>query len=209
MLLDLQPDCTVVGQAGTVLEAERQLEGVDVALVDLNLPDGSGVDVIRKLTLEHPESVSILLTASHSQSDFALAVEAGAEATINKSARTTEIVDTIRRVAAGERVLSADEMVAVLRLATEERDADRRAEQFRDLLTPRERQILHALAGGLSNKQIAEQLSVTPRTVSTHMSSILQKLEVDSRLQAFILAIRYQLIEAPTTRRSIPKAPRS
>jgi RNA polymerase sigma factor (sigma-70 family) len=208
MLLELQPDCTVVGQAGSIAEAEHKLSGVDVAVVDLNLPDGSGIDLIRALSREHPETVSLLLTASHNRTDFALAVEAGAEAVINKSTRTAEIIDTIRRLAAGERVLSADEMVVLLRLASLERELDRRAEQVFDQLTPREREILQSLADGLSDKQIAEQLSIAPRTVSTHMSNILGKLKAESRLQALVLALRYGVIRVTPARTSGPDVDR-
>ena len=204
LLLDLQPDFAVVGQAGSVAEARVQLAGVDVALIDLNLPDGSGIEVIRALARAHPDTVCLLLTASHSRTEFALAVEAGAEAVINKSARTAEIIDTIRRLAAGERVLSADEMIALLRLAGRQREADRRAEQIFDRLTPRELEILQALANGMSDKQLAAALSIAPRTVRTHMSNILGKLEVDSRLQALVLALRHGVVQPPSTPKMLP-----
>lgn len=200
LLLDLQPDFTVVGQAGSVQEASAQLADVDVALIDLNLPDGSGIDLIRALARAHPETISVLLTASHSRAEFALAVEAGAEAVINKSARTTEIIETIQRLGAGERVLSADEMISLLRLASQQREADRRAEQVFDRLTRRELEILQALADGMSDKQIAATLSITSRTVRTHMSNILGKLEVDSRLQALVLALRHSIVQLPSSR---------
>lgn len=195
MLLDLQPDFTVVGQAGTIDEAGQLLAGVDVALIDLSLPDGSGIDLIRTLVRSHPETVSLLLTASHDRADFARAVEAGAEAVLHKSARTAEIIDTIRRLATGERVLSPDEMIELLRLAGQQREHDLRAARALDQLTGREREILQSLADGLSDKQIADRLSIAPRTVRTHMSNILGKLEVDSRLQALVLALRYGVVQ--------------
>lgn len=202
LLLELQPEFTVVGQAGSVDEVMRQPVDADVALIDLNLPDGSGIDIIRTLARTQPDTICVLLTASHNRADFALAVEAGAEAVINKSARTAEIIDTIHRLAAGERVLSADEMVGLLRLASRQREAHRHAAQVFDQLTPRELEILQALADGKSDRQIAATLSITPRTVRTHMSNILGKLQVDSRLQALLLAMRYEVIQIPTARRT-------
>lgn len=190
-LLDREEDLQVVAQAGSVADALARLENVDVALIDLNLPDGTGLDVIHMLRRRSPTAEALVLTGSTSRQDHARAIEAGAAGVLNKTVSISEIMTAIRKLHRGEPLYSAGEILEVLRSATQLRDEDDRARWRLSQLTPRERELLQALAEGLSDKEIAERLSLSVRTAQTHMAHILSKLEVSSRLQALLVAVRY------------------
>ncbi len=193
-MLSQEPGFTVVGQAGSLAEARRYLEGVDVALVDLDLPDGDGVDLIRELRAVNTHGAALVLTASGSNADQARAVEGGASGILHKSSPITEIVDAMRRVSAGEPLFDPGEVINLLRTAARQREQDWGAKTALNRLTQRERQVLGALGEGLSDKQIGERLNVSTETVRTHMVNILAKLDVDSRLQALVFAVRHGAI---------------
>ena len=195
-MLGYQPDITVVGQAGSLAEARRLLAevDVDVAVVDLNLPDGHGADLIRDLRAVNPAGMILVLTASMIDRDYAEAVEAGASGVLHKSAGIEEIIKAVRRAGAGEPLLSSRELVEMLRLADRHRIQDREAREALARLTPREQEVLQALADGLADKEIAARLNVRNETVRTHMVNILGKLGVDSRLQALVFAIRHRIV---------------
>ena len=192
-----EPDFEVVAQAGTVAEA-REVMGdreADLGVVDLSLPDGEGVDLIEDLRQANPHFAALVLTASLDRAEHARAVEAGAAGVLHKSADVDQILDAARRLAAGETLLSTEELVELLRIAGQSREEEREARASIEQLTRREREVLLALARGLSNKQIAEQLHMSVDTERTHMMNILNKLGVHSRLQALLFAARHGLVE--------------
>ena len=193
-MLEREPDLTVVAEAGSLAEARRALADgaadIDVALIDLQLPDGNGVEIVRELRAVSSAGHALVLTADPDKGRHARAIEAGACGVIGKTAHLAEIVDAIRRVSIGEPVQSPQEVIELLRLACQERDRDHLARQTLASLTPRERQVLEALALGLDNKAIGERLFISPETARTHVVKLLAKLSVDSRLQAAIFAIR-------------------
>ena len=197
LLLEREPDLMVIAQAGSLEEARRELERVevDVALVDLDLPDGSGVELIRDLRRTNPEGQVLVVTASGDRGMHAQAIVAGASGVLHKSVRTRRIVEAIRRLRAGESLLTPQEAIELLRLADQERGRDREARSGLALLTPRECEVLQLLAEGLSDKEIAERLAISERTVRVHMVNLLAKLGVDSRLQALLLAIRHGAVK--------------
>lgn len=191
-MLNREPDFTVVAQAGSLDEARGLLnEEVDVAVVDLVLPDGNGATLVRDLRAANSHSQVLVLTASVDRRDLARAVEAGASGVMNKSAAIEEIISAIRGLSAGEQLMSPRELVDLLRLAVQQREEDRDAELALGRLTPREREVLQALAEGLNDREIGQQLHVSTETVRTHMVNILGKLGVESRLQALVYALRH------------------
>ena len=197
LVFDGEPDFEVVAQAGTVAEA-REVMGdsdADLGVVDLSLPDGEGVELIEDLRQANPHFAALVLTASLDRAEHARAVEAGAAGVLHKSADMDQILDATRRLAAGETLLSPEELVELLRLAGQSREEEREARASIEQLTRREREVLRALARGLSNKQIAEQLHMSVDTERTHMMNILNKLGVHSRLQALLFAARHGLVE--------------
>lgn len=194
-MLNREPDMEVVRQAGTLAEARQDLSGIDVAVVDLDLPDGSGIELITELRRANPEGMVLVLTGSGNQSEMAGAVEAGAAGVMRKTATVEETIKAIRRLSQGDMLMSPQEVVALLRMAMQQRAQADEARAVTGRLTPREIEVLHALARGGSDKEIARDLSLSTETVRTHMVNILGKLNASSRLQALVLAIRYGLVE--------------
>jgi len=194
-MLNRHPGFEVVAQAGTVAEAEPSLALPGVAVIDLHLPDGDGIELVRRLRAVNPRCRALLLTASESLDDRARAVEAGADGVLNKSSSIAEVTAAIEGLAAGGALLGQNEIIDLLRHAARSRDRDWGAKAALERLTPRERQVLEAVSRGLSDKEIALELSVSHETVRTHMVNILGKLGVESRLQALLMAVRHGMIE--------------
>ena len=188
-MFDREPDFEVVAQAGSLATARRVLDSIDLAIVDLSLPDGNGTELIGELRAANPHGMVLVLTASTQRGAYARAVEAGAAGVLNKSATIKDVIEASRRLAAGEAVLLMDELV---RLAGEQ---DRETRSAIENLTPREQEVLRLLAEGLSDKEIAERLYVGSGTVRTHVVSIFNKLGAHSRLQALVFAVRHGLVD--------------
>lgn len=199
LMFDREPEFEVVAQAGALEEARKVMGDpeteADLGVIDLSLPDGEGVELIKDLRESNPHFSALVLTASLDRSDHARAVEAGAAGVLHKSADVDDIISAARRLASGQTLLSSAEIVELLRLAGHNREQEREARAGIERLTPREREVLQALAEGLSNKQIAAQLHMSVDTERTHMMNILTKLGVHSRLQALLFAVRYNVVE--------------
>ena len=197
-MLEREPDLTVVARPRSLSEAREILEStkltVDVTIVDLNLPDGSGTDLIKDLRASRPRAKALVLSAISEQRYLAEAIEAGAAGVMHKSTRMIDLVQAVRRLAVGEQLLSQQEVIEALRFIGRERESHREAQALSEKLTPREREVLQALAEGLSDKQIAQRLHVGVGTVHSHVTNILSKLEVSSRLQALVFAVRYGVV---------------
>ena len=192
LIIEREPDFSVVAQAGSLAEARALLpQDVDVAVVDLSLPDGEGRTVITALHRASPRTRVLVLTASLDPVQRAQAVEAGAAGVLHKAAALDEIVSAVRRLGAGEWLFAPHELVEMLRFVNRHRDQQHEATLLLQQLTPREREVLQALATGLDSKEIAERLYITVETERTHMVNILSKLGVHSRLQALVFALRH------------------
>jgi DNA-binding NarL/FixJ family response regulator len=197
-VLEQEPGFMVVGQAGSLAEARRMLEtlqAVDVAIIDLRLPDGSGGDLIRELRAHHPRAQALVLSAVLSRADIARAVEYGAAGVLHKMAGMDEVVEAVERLNAGEMLLTLEEVVELLRFASSRREEEYEARKAIERLTSRERELLQALAEGLDSREIAERLHISVKTEANHLTSILNKLGVHSRLQALVFAVRYGAVE--------------
>jgi PAS domain S-box-containing protein len=190
-----EPDFEVVGEAGTLAEARRMLGEVDVALVDLGLPDGDGSDLIGVLREAEPGAHAIVLSAGLDRSVVARAVERGAAGALSKADRLPDVIDAVRRVRAGETLLPLDEVVELLRFAGRERERELLDRQAIHSLTSRELEILQLIAEGCDSRNAASRLHISVRTQRNHVANILGKLGVHSQLQALIFAMRYQLVE--------------
>lgn len=194
--LDEEPEFEVVGQAGSMAEVRRMPgEAVDVAVVDLGLPDGDRTEIIPDLRASNPEVVVLVLTASIDQTDTARAVEADAAEATSKAADLDEIITAIKLLLAGKTLLPLEEVSGLLHLAAQERERDLEAQRKTEQLTPREREVLQELADGLGRKEIDRRLQMAVETEHTHMSRILKKLGVHSRLQDLVSAVRYSIVE--------------
>ncbi len=194
-MMEREPDLTVVGQAGSLAEGRRLLpEVVDVAVVDLHLPDGSGLDLVRDLYNANRYGMVMVLTALTDRRIYARALEAGASAVLHKSSGIKAIIDAVRRLGQGEPLMSPREVIDLLGLSGERREQSREAQAAFARLTQREREVLQALGDGCNDNEIAERLSVTAEAARTHIVNILGKLGVASRLQALALAVRLEVI---------------
>ena len=172
-VVDRSDGLSVVAEAGSVAEAKRRAALVrpEVALVDLQLPDGTGIDIITWLRTELPETRSVVLTSFDDDDALASALHAGAKAFLLKSVRGAEIADVIRAVAAGRTLL--DERTVTRRRVDHD---DPTAE-----LTPSERKILDLIGDGLSNREIGERLGVAEKTVKNHITALLSKMGLQRR----------------------------
>jgi PAS domain S-box-containing protein len=192
-----EEDFTVVGQAASLAEARGMLDEVDVAVVDLALPDGYGGDLITELRDANPGAQALVLSASIDRADIARAVESGAAGVLAKTAHLDEVVESVRRLRAGEALMPLAEVVDLLRFASRRRQREHDDRLAISRLTPREREVLQGLAEGLDSQGIAERLHITGRTERNHVASILTKLGVHSRLQALVFGLRYGVVRVP------------
>jgi DNA-binding NarL/FixJ family response regulator len=138
---------------------------------------------------------ALVLSATLDRAEIARAVEAGAAGVLHKSAEMEEVVEAVRRLRAGESLVPLEEVVELLRFASSRREQEQEARQAMAKLTPREKDVLQALAEGLDSKEIADRLYISVETERNHMASILAKLEVHSRLQALVFAARHGVVD--------------
>jgi PAS domain S-box-containing protein len=192
----------VVGQAGSLAEARQMLQAVDVAVIELGLPDGYGGDLIDELREAKPNAQALVLGADLDRVQVARAVESGAAGVIDKTAGLDEVVGWVHRLRAGETLLPLNEVVELLRFAARQRQEEHDDREAIAQLTARERDVLQALADGLDSQGIADRLHVTIHTERNHVNNILAKLGLHSRLQALVFALRYEVVEIGEARDS-------
>jgi DNA-binding NarL/FixJ family response regulator len=187
----------VVAQAASLSEARGMVEGIDVAVVDLGLPDGYEGDLIKDLIETNSQAQVLVLGSSLDRVEIARAVEAGAAGVLDKSANLEEIMEAVRRLRAAETLMPLAEVVELLSFADTRRQEEHKARLAAESLTPREREVLRALAEGLCSEEIAQKLHISPKTARHHKVNIHSKLGVHSQLQALVFALRHDLVEMP------------
>ncbi len=187
-------DIVVTGQAGSVAAARGLSADVDVAIVDLHLGDGDGADLVRELRAVNPSVTVVALSATSNLRHLARVVEAGAAGVLNKAAPIADIVEVVRRLAAGESLVTPREIMEFVGQDDGRRGDDEAGRVALAALTNREREMLQALADGLSDRQIAERLFISTDTVKRHMGNLFKKMGVDSRLQALVVAVRHDAV---------------
>jgi two-component system, NarL family, response regulator DevR len=187
-LLEASGDFTVVGEAGTAEQALNRLHGleVDVAVLDVRLPDGNGVEVCREIRSRHPDVRCLMLTSFSDDEALVDAAMAGASGYALKQLRGTDIVEAIRSIAAGQSLL--DEVLVKRAFARLEQAASE--ENALTALTDQERRIFELIGQGNSNRQIAETMYLAEKTVKNYVSNLLAKLGMSRRTEAAALAAR-------------------
>lgn len=190
--IGVQPDLTVAGEAKDGQEGlEKALDlRPDVILMDLVMPRMDGVTATKKILAAWPEARIIILTSFIDDEKVFPALEAGAASYILKTATAEEIASAIRKTAGGESVLEPQVTNKVMNHLSRKRQP-----LLYDDLTNREREVLQLIAQGKSNQEIADELFITLKTVKTHVSNILEKLEVEDRTQAAIYAFKHHLVK--------------
>jgi DNA-binding NarL/FixJ family response regulator len=193
LLLEAEEDLEPVGEAGTARDAifQSRVLKPDVILLDVVMPDQSGLDVLPQLLHERPEAKVLVLSMQDDPQYVRQAFAAGASGYVLKEAADTEVVAAVREVARGGRYVHPE---LGARLVSAETEAARRAEE--DPLSDREREVLRLLALGHTNQEIAKQLYISVRTAETHRAHIMQKLRLSSRAELVRYALSEGLLEA-------------
>jgi two-component system, NarL family, response regulator DevR len=187
-LLETEPDIEVVGEAESAAAALRRIPAlrVDVAVLDARLGDGSGIDVCREIRSQDESVRAIILTSYDDDDALFAAIMAGSAGYVLKQIHGTDLVDGIRRVAAGQSLLDPALIARVLQRV---RDGSGPPDELA-ALTEQERRILACIAEGMTNRQIGERLFLAEKTVKNYVSSLLAKLGLERRTQAAVLAAR-------------------
>ncbi len=190
-VLSQQPDFEVIAQADSGERAVRLACDLlpDIVLMDISMPGEGGIQATREITEQCPVVQVVMLTVSEENDDLFVALKAGARGYIVKGISAQQLVAAVRTIAAGEVFISPGLASSVLFEMTREESNPINS------LTPREREILQLVSEGLTNRQIGERLFLAEKTVKHHMTNVLQKLQVRSRVQAALLAQQKGLSE--------------
>ncbi|HMM94945.1 response regulator transcription factor [Phycicoccus sp.] len=186
-VLEADPEIEVVGESGSAAEAARRIPALrpDVALLDVRLPDGSGIEVCRTVRARDDHVRALMVTSFDDEEARTAAALAGASGFILKQIRGSELVDAVHRVAAGETVAPG------LEEGIRPRPERARMEELAvSSLTPRERRVLDLVVEGLTNAQIGEHLAISEKTVRNHVTNVLAKLGFTRRTQAAVFMAR-------------------
>ena len=186
-MIEAEDDMEVVGEAGTAEEAYGRIPATSphVAVLDMRLPDGDGIDVCREIRSKHPEIACIMLTSFSDDEAVYAAILAGAAGYLLKQVRGNDLVDGIRRVAAGDSLLDPSVTTRVLERLRHKDDDDPLA-----ALTDQERKILEHIAEGMTNRQIGEAMFLAEKTVKNYVSNMFAKLGMSRRTEAAAYAAR-------------------
>jgi two-component system response regulator DevR len=190
-LLETQDDIVVVGEAGSAEEARNRIAicEPDVAVLDVQLEDGTGIEVCRDVRSEHPEIHCLMLTSFADDQALLDSVMAGASGYVLKQIRGTELLDSIRRVAAGGSLVDPATVTRMMERLVDGSAGAPGDPRLADL-TPQERRILDLLAEGLTNRQIGERMFLAEKTVKNYVSNLLMKLGMKRRTEAAVFAAR-------------------
>ncbi len=188
-LLESEGDIEVIGESGSAAEATRRIPALrpDVAVLDARLPDGSGIDVCREIRSREPGTAALILTSYDDDEALFAAIMAGAAGYVLKQIRGTDLLDAVRRVAAGQSLLDPAVTAQVL-------DRLRRGPEEDAALAPltdQERRILGLIGEGMTNRQIAEQMFLAEKTIKNYVSNLLAKLGMERRTQAAVFAAKH------------------
>jgi len=201
-LLDGQPGFSVIGEAADGLKVTGLVERLkpDVLVVDLMMPGLSGFDVTRRVTKRLPKTRVVILSMYSSEAHVAEALRSGAMAYVLKDASAEDLVNAIREAAAGRRFLSAPFSNDLIETYLS------RAEGVGpyDTLTPREREVLHLVAEGLTSGEIAGRLFISPRTAESHRANLMRKLGLRSRTDLVRFAFQHGIVPLETSGAPIP-----
>jgi DNA-binding NarL/FixJ family response regulator len=200
MVLAAEDDIELVGEASDGAEAvEKAGESLpDVVLMDIRMPRSSGIEACRAMKEVAPSSKIVMLTISDEEEDLFEAIRAGASGYLLKDIPLDEVADVVRAVHGGQSLINPSMAAKLLtEFATlAKRDAEEPVEQVpAPKLTDREMQVLKLVARGMNNRDIAKELFISENTVKNHVRNILEKLQIHSRMEAVMIAVREKLIE--------------
>jgi DNA-binding NarL/FixJ family response regulator len=198
MVLAQEPDIDVVGEAGDgseALELARELTP-DIVLMDIRMPRRGGIDACTAIKDVVPSAKIVMLTISDEEADLYEAIKAGASGYLLKEISIDEVASAIRAVAGGQSLISPSMASKLLtEFATMIKRSDERQQVPAPRLTERELEVLKLVAKGLNNRDIAKELFISDNTVKNHIRNILEKLQLHSRMEAVVYAVREKLLE--------------
>ena len=202
MVLAAEDDIELVGEASDGTEAVQKAgESLpDVVLMDIRMPRSSGIEACRAMKEVAPSSKIVILTISDEEEDLFEAIRAGASGYLLKDIPLDEVADVVRAVHGGQSLINPSMAAKLLTefatLAKRDQDAEQPVEQVpAPKLTDREMQVLKLVARGMNNRDIAKELFISENTVKNHVRNILEKLQIHSRMEAVMVAVREKLIE--------------
>ena len=198
VLLDAEPDLEVVGEAGTVADALRRVgfDSPDVVVLDVRLPDGSGIEACRDIRSSFPDVKVLMLTSFADEEALMSAILAGASGYLLKRINSLALIDSLRRIGQGESLID-QEMVAKLFSALR---GGRSSDPLLDKLSDQERKVLDLITEGMTNRQISEQMFLAEKTVKNYVSNLLTKLGMSRRSEAAAYAARATATKPDTDR---------
>ena len=200
MVLEEEPDIELVGQASDGAEAvEKAAESLpDVVLMDIRMPRSSGIEACRAVKEAAPSAKIVILTISDEEEDLFEAIRAGASGYLLKDIPLDEVADAVRAVHGGQSLINpsmAGKLLTEFATLAKRDDEERAQEVPAPRLTEREMQVLKLVARGMNNRDIAKELFISENTVKNHVRNILEKLQIHSRMEAVMVAVREKLIE--------------
>jgi two-component system NarL family response regulator len=200
MVLEGEPDIELVGQAGDGAEAVKIAAEVlpDIVLMDIRMPRSNGIEACRAMKEAAPSTKIVILTISDEEEDLFEAIRAGASGYLLKDIPLDEVADTVRAVYGGQSLINPSMAAKLLTefASMAKRDDEERVQEVpAPRLTEREMQVLKLVARGMNNRDIAKELFISENTVKNHVRNILEKLQIHSRMEAVMVAVREKLIE--------------
>jgi two-component system, NarL family, response regulator DevR len=194
-LLEAEGDIEVVGEAATQQTAVDRVHALDpdVAVLDVRLEEGNGVEACREIRSRHPRTACLILTSFSDDEALFQAIMAGAAGYVLKQIRSSDLVDAVRRVASGQNLLDPVVTARVLERLRRGPEQDERLAR----LTEQERKVLDLLAEGLTNREIGERLHLAEKTIKNYVTALLSKMGMARRTEAAVYAVRHLPPEAP------------
>jgi two-component system response regulator NreC len=199
VLLNSEPDMEVVGEASNGTEALERIDSVrpNVVVLDLSMPGLSGLDIIERITSDHPQTRVLVLTMHDDKQYILHVLQAGGAGYVLKSGADTELIDAIRHVAQGHSYLYPEATQVLLEAYRGDEKDEPEADDL-ELLSDREREVLIFTALGYSSREIGETLYLSPKTVDTYRQRVMDKLHLESRADLVKYALKKKLIDSDT-----------
>ena len=200
LMLRYEPDIEFIGSAGSLEQGRNLIKETepDVLLLDVGLPDGSGLDLIPEVNQSCPDSNIVVLTSLTDETTLMRVVDSGISGFVSKDSQLSDLLITIRKAADGEIVMPTSLLVGLLMRMPRDKAAAYQDDKGWERLTVREQEVLERLASGKSGDEIADELHIAPLTVRTHIRNLMSKMGVHSRLEAVTFGLKNGLIEPPS-----------